>query len=99
MGELDHGFWVESLSQEGRLAVGWHALVEPVKFDVHVERSARLRPGVVASAHGPVLWGQMVGEAFALVRSMARLEPVAEPGQGALDFMVAAIAALTAEAA
>jgi hypothetical protein len=41
----------------------------------------------------------MVGEAFALVRSMVGLEPVAEPGQDALDFMVAAIAAPTAEAA
>ena len=83
----------------GPPGVGWHALLDPVKFDAHVERSARLRPGVVASAHGPVLRGPMVGEAFALVRSMARLEPVAEPGQEALDFIVAAIAALTAVAA
>jgi hypothetical protein len=98
-GELDHGFWAESLLHEGRLAVGWHALLDPVKFDAHLERSARLQPGVVASAHGPVLRGPMVGEAFALVRSMAGLEPVAEPGQEALDFMVAAIANLPARAA
>jgi hypothetical protein len=64
-----------------------------------VDRSGRLQPGVVASAHGPVLRGAMVGEAFALVRRMAGLERVAEPGQETLDFMVAAIAALTPEAA
>ena len=71
----------------------------PAQVRCPLERNARLQPGVVALAHGSVLRGPMVGEAFARVRSMAALEPLAEPGQETLDFMIAAIAALTAQAA
>ena len=92
--QLDHEFWRESLLHEGRTATAWHALLDTAKFERHVERSARLRPQVVASAHGPVLTGPKVQEAFELVRRMADLEPVSQPGQDTLDAMIAAVAAL-----
>jgi hypothetical protein len=96
-GELDHGFWVESWLHEGRLAVGWHALLGPLKFDARVERNAHLEPGVVAWRTARSCRGPMVVGASARVGSMAALEPLAEPGQETL-FMDAAIPALTAQA-
>jgi len=92
--ELDHNFWVESYLNEGRLAVGWHTLVDPDKFDAHVAQTADLRPSVVASAHGPVLAGEFIGEAFVLTRQLARMEPLEQPGQPLLELMIAAIAAM-----
>lgn len=94
--ELDPTFWAESLLHEHRSNPGWHHLLDPAKFDAHVDRCASLRPAVVASAHGPVLAGPMVDEGFRLVRQVARMAPVEQPGQPALDAMVAAIAAAAA---
>jgi flavorubredoxin len=91
--ELDHDFWVDSFLRENRLAVGWHSLLDPTKFDAHVDLSARLRPSVIASAHGPVLTGSYVEEGYHMTRQLARLDPVDQPGQAVLDQMVAAIAA------
>ncbi len=92
--QLDPGFWAESVSHEARAATTWHALLDPEKFDRHVDRSARLGAEVVASAHGPVLTGPKVAEAYELIRRTARMEPVEQPGQESLEAMVAAIAAL-----
>lgn len=97
--ELDHEFWSQSLLHETRLAVSWHSLLDPDKFDAHVRKSAGLRPEVMASAHGPVLSGAMVDEAFDLIRQIARMDPLEQPGQPALDAMIAAVAALSADAA
>jgi flavorubredoxin len=97
--ELDHGFWVDSLLHEGRSATAWLNLVDPARFSALVQRSAGLDPKVVASAHGPVLTGPMVGEAYRLVQRMAGMEPVAPDGQATLDAMVALVAALQPDAA
>lgn len=92
--QLDHAFWRESLVTDGRAHNPWHALLDPAKFEAHVERSARLAPVVVASAHGPVLTGPWVEEAFELVRRFARMDAVEPMGQGVLELLVAAVAAL-----
>jgi hypothetical protein len=92
--ELDHDFWVESFLHEARLAVGWHSLLDPGKFDAHVAQTADLSPSVVASAHGPVLTGDFVGEAFDLIRQLPRMAPVEQPGQPLLELMIAAVAAM-----
>jgi flavorubredoxin len=91
--DLDPTFWTESILHEGASNPGWHALVDPAKFDAHVERSARMRPSVVASAHGPTLTGPLVEEGYRLICQLARTGPVEQPGQPVLDAMVAAIAA------
>lgn len=94
--DLDLTFWSESLLHEGGSNPGWHALVDLAKFDAHVDRTASLRPSVVASAHGPTLTGPLVEKGYRLIRQLARTGPVAQPGQPALDAMVATIAAAAA---
>ena len=94
--QLDRSFWAESLLHEGGSNPGWHFLVDPDKFDAHVQHSAGLQPSVVASAHGPVLSGPYVEEGYRLVRQLVRTGPVAQPGQPALDAMVAMVAAMAA---
>jgi flavorubredoxin len=94
--QLDPLFWEDSLLFETRAHIEWHAMLDPAKFDAHVERSAGLHPAVIASAHGPVLTGAHVERAFALTRRVARLDPVPALGQTVLDKMVAAMAAAPA---
>jgi hypothetical protein len=92
--QLDHDFWRDSLVTEGRAHAPWHTLLDPAKFDAHVERSARLQPTVVASAHGPVLTGPAIDEAFELVRQFPTMDPVEPMGQGILELIVAVVAAM-----
>jgi flavorubredoxin len=94
--ELDHDFWVQSFLTDGRLAVGWHTLVDPDRFDAHIAQTADLQPSVLASSHGPVLTGEFVGEAFDMIRRLGRIEPLEQPGQPMLELMIAAIAAIPA---
>jgi flavorubredoxin len=97
--ELDHDFWVESFLHEARMAVGWHALLDPDKFDAHVAQTASLSPSIVASAHGPVLTGEFINEAFGMTRQLARMAPIEQPGQPLLELMIAAAAMPAPEAA
>jgi hypothetical protein len=91
--ELDHDFWVESFLYDNRLAIAWHTLLDPDKFDAHVAQSAGLQPSVIACAHGPVLVGRYIEKGFEMNRQLPRLDLVDQPGQLALDQMIAAIAA------
>jgi flavorubredoxin len=92
--ELDRDFWVDSFLHESRLAVGWHALLDAEKFDAHVALTADLSPSVIASAHGPVLTGDSVGQAFSMIRQLPRMAPVEQPGPPVLEMMIAAAAAM-----
>jgi hypothetical protein len=51
-----------------------------------------LGPSAIASAHGPALHGEMIAEAFRLVREVPHLEAPPLPGQVDLDAIVASLA-------
>jgi flavorubredoxin len=71
----------------------WHQWLDPVKYARHVDRVEALRPKAIASAHGGVLRGPAIADAFARVRAMAG-EPISQPpGQDVLDEMLAALLA------
>jgi hypothetical protein len=48
----------------------------------------------LASSHGPAIHGTMVDEAFELIRRIPQLPRFEEPGQDALEAMLAAAGAL-----
>jgi hypothetical protein len=52
--------------------------------------SPALHPDTVATAHGPLLTGDAIGDAFDRVRAMAAAPRVMPPGQSALDELIAA---------
>jgi flavorubredoxin len=68
----------------------WHQFLDPVRYGRHVDSVAALRPNVVATAHGPVLTGAAIDDAFDRVRALAGQPRVMGPGQADLDAMVAA---------
>jgi flavorubredoxin len=68
----------------------WHQFLDPVRYGRHVDSVAALRPDVVATAHGPVLTGAAIDDAFDRVRVLAGQPRMMGPGQADLDAMVAA---------
>ena len=80
----------ESFALLNSLVSPWHQWLDAAKYGAHVDRVRALRPSVVASAHGPVLTGARIGDAFDRVRRMAGAPIVPGPGQETLDELVAA---------
>ncbi len=82
----------ESFALLNSLVSPWHQWLDPVRYGQHVASVADLQPAAVASAHGPVLTGDAIGDAFDRVRAMAGAPRVMPPGQSALDELIAATA-------
>jgi flavorubredoxin len=75
----------------------WHQWLDEAKYARHVDEIAQLEPVATASAHGPVLRGAGIDDAFTRVRRMAGQPIVEPPGQSTLDELVAAATAYPAE--
>ena len=71
----------------------WHEWLDPVVYNRHVDTVEGLRPEVVASAHGHVLRGGDIHDAFDRVRAMAGQPRVMPPGQSLLDELLATVIA------
>ena len=67
----------------------WHQWLDPVAYGRHVDSVQALAPVAVASAHGPILTGGAVADAFDRVRAMAGRPIVPPPGQELLDELIA----------
>jgi flavorubredoxin len=90
--ELDHDFWKESFLYEHRSYCEWLPMLDADAFDAHIARTENLAR-TIASAHGPVLSGDMVGEAYGLLHQIVAMGPVPAEDQSVLDGMIAAVAA------
>jgi flavorubredoxin len=91
--DVPRDLYDETFAQLNSLISPWHQWLDPVKYARHVDRVEGLRPDAVASAHGPVLKGTAITDAFARVRAMAGQPIVEPPGQTLLDELVAAVVA------
>jgi flavorubredoxin len=67
----------------------WHAWLEPAAYIRHVDAVEALGASTVASAHGPVLRGERLDDAFDRLRAMAGAPIIPTPGQELLDSLLA----------
>jgi flavorubredoxin len=67
----------------------WHQWLSPRRYARHVDAVQALGATTVASAHGPVLRGALIADAFDRVRAMAGQPLVPPPGQETLDALLA----------
>ena len=88
--DLAPGRFAETFLPFNSIAAPWHGWLHPAKYDRHVDGIQCLPIRTVASAHGPVLRGPAIDEAFALTRELATTPPLAQPGQPLLDQLLAA---------
>ena len=71
----------------------WHQWLDPVRYDAHVDAVEALAPQAIATAHGPILTGDAIHDAFDRVRTLAGQPRLVGPGQEVLDELLAAVKA------
>lgn len=92
--DLPAELYDESFALFNSLVSPWHQWLDPVAYGRHIDELRGVGATVVASAHGPILTGHAIGDAFDRVRAMAGKPIVQPPGQPALDEIVAAALAV-----
>ena len=70
----------------------WMEWVDRDRYAAHVERSRSLAPSVVTSAHGPVLRGAQIDDAYQRTLSLATQPAPPLPGNDVLDQLLAMFA-------
>jgi flavorubredoxin len=91
--ELDPGFWRERFLSFNRMVSPWHTLVDPVRWEKHLDRIRQLAPTVVASGHGPAVRGSQIDSALTLLSELPHLPAADLLGQADLDAILAEVAA------
>lgn len=79
----------EQLPAMNSLVSPWHQWLDPVAYGRHVDEVEALGLLTIASAHGPVLSGDVIHHAFDVVRGLAGQPNIPGPGQELLDELVA----------
>ena len=67
----------------------WHAWLDRAAYGRHVDAVERFAASTVASAHGPVLRGEQLDDAFDRLRGLAGAPIIPTPGQELLDALIA----------
>ena len=70
----------------------WYKLLDPDKFERHVDRVQNLEIELIAACHTPVIRKLRIDEAFSMIRKIPHSNPPPQPGQPDLDAMMHAIA-------
>jgi flavorubredoxin len=91
--DLPPDLYDETFSLFNSLVSPWHQWLDPEPYRRHADGVQGLGARTVASAHGPVLTGDAIADAFDRVRAMAGAPIVEPPGQAALDEILAAMLA------
>ena len=86
----------ETFAVMNRWNTPWLEWVDVERFTAHVEQSRALAPDVVVSAHGPVLRGKQIDDAFRRTLALAAQPVPPTPGQETLDQLLAQFAAAPA---
>jgi flavorubredoxin len=71
----------------------WLQWVDPAKFDAHLQDTAKLPVTAWASAHGPVLRGDQIADAFERTRALVGAPLAPLPGQDVLELIKAVVGA------
>jgi hypothetical protein len=80
--------WEPSFAALNSWNTPWLEWVDPVRFAAHVAQSAQLPATAIASAHGPVLRGHDIEDAYARTLGLTAQPPVPQPGPELLDALV-----------
>lgn len=87
-GDLPPDLYDGSFALFNSLVSPWHQWLDTRLYRRHVNAIEAIAPNAIASAHGPVLRGGMIADAFSRVRAMAGQPNVPPPGQETLDELI-----------
>lgn len=80
---------LDDMALMNSLVSPWHQWLDPASYLRHVDSVESLGLLAVASAHGPILTGDSIHEAFDVARGIAGKPNLLSPGQELLDELVA----------
>ena len=86
--DLPRDLVAESMPAMNSLVSPWHQWLDPTAYHRHVDRVEGLGVLAAASAHGPVLTGDAIRDAFEVVRGLAGRPIIPAPGQELLDELI-----------
>jgi flavorubredoxin len=81
----------ETFTMVNSMISPWHQWLDEDKYARHVSMVEGLGARAIASAHGPVLTGAAIPDAFARIRRLAGQPIVPPPGQALLDELLASV--------
>jgi flavorubredoxin len=89
--DLDPEFWAFGLAMFALGAVSpWLSMVDETKYGRLIDKVQSLDITTIACCHSPVIEGPFIDRAFARVRELPSLPPLALPDQSVLDQIIAA---------
>jgi flavorubredoxin len=91
--DVPRDLYEHSFIELNSLVSPWHQWLDHDLYGRHVDSVEALQPTAVASAHGPILTGGAITDAFNRIRRMAGEPRVVLPGQSALDELLAGVLA------
>ena len=86
--ELPGDLVEESMRAMSSMVSPWHQWLDPTAYRHHVNGVESLGAAAVASAHGPIITGGAIHEAFDRVRRLAGEPIIPPPGQELLDTLI-----------
>lgn len=89
--DIPRDLYDETFAEINSLEAPWHEWLDVDRYRRHVDQIEALRPTAIASAHGPVLTGAAIPEAFDRVRALAGQQRVVLESQSALDRLLAGV--------
>jgi flavorubredoxin len=90
--ELDPMAWRGGLELFNRMNSPWFKLLDPDKFERHVDGIQSMDISVLASCHSPVIRGSKIDDAFSMIRAIPYGDPPPQPNQLDLDELMHCIA-------
>lgn len=87
--DLEREFVTTQMLEMNSLVSPWHQWLDRSLYGAHVDEVEAMGVLTVASAHGPVLTGAAIHDAFDTVRSLAGRAILPAPGQELLDELIA----------
>jgi flavorubredoxin len=87
--DLPRDLYEESFAEVNSSVSPWHQWLDPTRYRRHVDELEALRPTAVASAHGPILTGPAIADAFDRLRSLAAQPRILTAGLSPLDQLLA----------
>jgi flavorubredoxin len=90
--QLDTEAWHQGVAMFNCMNSPWFQMLDPAKFEKHVDKVQSLELSTVASCHSPVIRGSNIDAAFNLIRSLPGMEPPPQPQQADLDELMHCIA-------
>ncbi len=84
--------WTQGVSMFNTMNSPWFALLDPDKYERHVDRIQKLDIETIASCHSPVIKRAQVGTAFDIIRKIPQLDPPPQPQQADLEELMHCLA-------